>query len=240
MLKVMFEPPWSIRIEDEAPLAVVAVTHGSAALVHESSDGERTAYELMAGDVAIARGPDHYVVADREGTEPNIVIEPGGRCRTLDGVSLVDTMELGVRTWGNDERGSDVMLVGTYQSPGEVGRWLLDALPPIVVLRAGQWSSPVLRLLATEIVQQEPGQQVVLDRLLDLVLVSALRTVFAGDAGPAPTWFSADRDAVVGPVIRLMQSEPAEPWTVAGLAASVGVSRRSWHAASTNSSVSRR
>ena len=45
-------------------------------------------------------------------------------------------MDLGVRTWGNRADGRDVMLVGTYLTDGEISRWLLDALPTVVVLRA--------------------------------------------------------------------------------------------------------
>jgi AraC-like DNA-binding protein len=180
---------------------------------------------LHAGDVVIVRGPDPYVVADRPEREPTIVIDPGGHCTTLDGQSLLDAMSLGVRTWGNAAAGSDVMLVGTYQSAGEVSRWLLDALPRVVVLGAGDWDCPAVPLLATEIVRAEPGQQVVLDRLLDLLLVSALRAAFAANLGDVPVWFSANADPIVGEVIRLMQDQPGDPWTVASLASSVGVSR---------------
>jgi AraC-like DNA-binding protein len=113
----------------------------------------------------------------------------------------------------------------TYQTDSQVGRWLLDAIPEVVVLRADEWDSPVVPLLATEIVKDEPGQQVVLDRLLDLLLVTALRAAFASDRVEVPAWFSANSDPVIGRVVRLMQNEPAAPWTVATLAASVGVSR---------------
>jgi AraC-like DNA-binding protein len=225
-VKVEFAPPWSVRIEDQAPLTVVAVTHGGAWLVPcRSGDAMTEPIALGAGDVIVVRGPDPYVVADRPTTEPSIVIDPGGRCRTLDGRSLVEAMDLGVRTWGNDPAGSDVMLVGTYQTTGEVSRWLLDALPRVMVLRAGEWTSPVVPLLAAEIVREEPGQQVVLDRLLDLLLVSALRVAFADRSVAVPAWFSANADPVIGRVIRLMQNEPGEPWTVASLASTVGVSR---------------
>jgi AraC-like DNA-binding protein len=130
-----------------------------------------------------------------------------------------------VRTWGNRADGADVMLVGTYQTDGEVSRWLLDALPPVVVLRADDWDCPVLPLLATEIVKEEPGQQVVLDRLLDLLLVAALRAAFTSETVKVPAWYKAHADRVIGRVLRLMQNEPAQPWTVASLAAAVGVSR---------------
>jgi len=221
-LKVVLDPPWAMRIEDEAPLSVVAITHGRAWIIPVDSSAP---VALAAGDVVIARGPDHYAVASDPPVEPTIVIDPGGRCRTLDGRSLVDTMSLGVRTWGTSTTGPDVMLVGTYQTDGEVSRWLLESLPPLVVLRAQDWESPIVGLLADEIVKDEPGQQVVLDRLLDLLLVGALRAAFANGAVAVPTWFSASTDPIVGRVIHLMQNDPGQQWTVAGLAATVGVSR---------------
>lgn len=222
VLKVVLDAPWAMRINDEAPLSVVAITHGSAWIVPLDSS---TPIALTAGDIVIARGPDHYVVAGDPNVEPTIVIDPGGRCRTLDGSSLIDTMSLGVRTWGTSTTGSDAMLVGSYQTDGEVSRWLLDALPPLVVLRATEWESPIIRLLADEAVKEEPGQQVVLDRLLDLLVVGALRAAFANGDVAVPPWFSASADSIVGPVIRLMQNDPGQPWTVAQLSATVGVSR---------------
>jgi len=222
LMKVVLEPPWSMRIEDEAPLAVVAITHGEAWLVHAELSGP---VALAAGDIVIVRGPDPYVVAHHPDAEPTIVIDAGGDCHTLDGVSLLEAMDLGVRTWGNRADGADVMLVGTYQTDGEVSRWLLDALPTVVVLRATEWDSPVVPILAAEIASEEPGQQVVLDRLLDLLLVTALRAAFASHSLDIPAWFRANADPLVGRVVRLMQNEPAAPWTVATLASAVGVSR---------------
>jgi AraC-like DNA-binding protein len=225
LMKVVLEPPWSIDVRDEAPLAVVAITHGQGWLVPRTPDGPGEPVGFGAGDVVIVRGPGPYLVADRPETEPSIVIDAAGRCVALDGASLVEAMDLGVRTWGNCARGSDVMLVGTYQTAGEVSRWLLDALPHVVVLRAGEWDGLAVSLLATEIVKEEPGQQVVLDRLLDLLLVSALRAAFAAGSVAVPPWFSANADPVLGRVIRLMQNSPGESWTVASLASAVGVSR---------------
>lgn len=223
LLKVVLEPPWSLLIQDEAPLAVVAITHGSASLDHPSL--EAGPVELRAGDLAIIRGPDHYVIADRAGTEPTIAVDPIGRCRSLDGTDVADRMTMGVRTWGNRVEGSDVMLVGTYRSGGEVGRWLLDALPAVLVLRAGEWEDAAVRLLGAEIAREEPGQQVVLDRALDLVLVSAVRAAFAAGTVGAPPWFRARGDEVVAEALSLMHGEPSAPWTVESLAGEVGVSR---------------
>jgi AraC-like DNA-binding protein len=221
LVKVVMDAPWAMRIEDEAPLAVVAVTHGRAWLVHPSGEPRL----LAAGDIAVIRGPDHYVVAHDPAAVPTIVVDAGGNCQTLDGESVVQSMNLGVRTWGNRANGRDVMLVGTYQTEGEVSRWLVESLPAVVVVRAAEWDSPIVPLLAAEIAREDPGQQVVLDRVLDLLLVSSLRAAFAARTVDVPRWFSANADPIVGPVIRLMQDEPAAPWTVASLASAAGVSR---------------
>src|SRR5215203_4269843 len=92
LLRSIMDPPWSIRIHDEAPLTIVAMVHGDAWIVPEG--GERS--RLTAGDVAIIRGPDHYTVADDPATVPQVVIHPGQICMTPDGQHLAEAMHLGV------------------------------------------------------------------------------------------------------------------------------------------------
>ena len=219
LLRSVLDPPWSLRIRDEAPLTVAAVVRGTAWV---SYDGDEPV-ELGPGDVALLRGPDHYTVADSPTTPPQVVIHPGQLCTTLDGVSVAESMSQGVRTWGNNPDGADVVLTGTYQDDGEISRRLTDALPRLVVLRAADWDCPVIPLLADEIGKDDFGQEAVLDRLLDLLVVAALRTWFARHEAPA--WYRAHTDPIVGHALRLLHNNPAHPWTVATLAREVGVSR---------------
>jgi AraC-like DNA-binding protein len=223
LLRSSLDPPWSLRIEDRAPLTVLAMTRGTAYLV--ADDGEPVA--LRAGDVAILRGPDPYVVADDPSTPPQVAIEPGQVCRSLDaaGAELVESFSTGVRTWGNASEGATVMLTGTYQLDGEVSGRLLRALPALLVLRDGEWDCPVVPLLAAEIVKDDPGQEAVLDRLLDLLLIAVLRAHFARPESGGPDWFRAHADPVVGHALRLMHHNPAHPWTLASLASETHVSR---------------
>jgi AraC-like DNA-binding protein len=65
----------------------------------------------------------------------------------------------------------------------------------------------------------------VLDRLLDLLLVAAVRAHFTRAAADAPGWFRAQGDPMVSSALRLMQDNPAEPWTLASLAQETHVSR---------------
>lgn len=64
-----------------------------------------------------------------------------------------------------------------------------------------------------------------LDRLLDLLVLTCLRQVFAASADRAPRWYAAQDEPVIGEAIRLLQQQPAHPWTVATLASACGVSR---------------
>ncbi|HEV7723326.1 MAG TPA: AraC family transcriptional regulator [Iamia sp.] len=231
LLQVVMQPPFNIRIEDEAPLSLIAVTHGPVVLVDIDTG---LAVTLAAGDVALARGPDHYLIADQADTEVQVVIKPGQVCTTPDGVDVKVADVLGTRTWGSatgeagraTEGGATVaMIVGTYERAGEVSRRLLEALPALAVVRSGPATQPLVDLLAGEIVRDEPGQEAVLDRLLDLLLVTTVRTWFAGPEADTPAWYRANDDPVVGHALRLLHQEPAAPWTVASLARQVGVSR---------------
>lgn len=228
LLRMVMEPPWSVRIEDRAPLCLMSMTAGEAWIVPGGESEEARGAEatlLRPGDLAIVRGPEPYTVADLPGTAPQTRIGPGGTCTTLHGEPLSRSMQLGVRTWGNDPHGAATMLIGTYLLDGEISRRLLGALPPLLLLPADSRSSPLPALLDEEIARDEPGQSVVLDRLLDLLLIDALRTWFSRPGAEAPAWYRAMSDPVVGQALRLLQNEPAHPWTVAALADRTGVSR---------------
>ncbi|WP_103528613.1 AraC family transcriptional regulator, partial [Streptomyces sp. SM12] len=222
LLKSVFNPPWGLRIEDRAPLSVVTMLHGDAWILPDS--GRQVL--LRPGDVAVLRGPDAYTLADTPQTPAQITVGPEQRCSTSEGEDVTERMALGVRTWGEDSRtGSTVMLSGTYQAPSEIGRRLLATLPALLVRPATAGPNPLVGVLADEIGKDEIGQEIVLDRLLDLLLINVLRTWLADPESGAPRWFLAQSDPVVGPALRLIHEKPSTPWTVASLADSVGVSR---------------
>jgi len=133
-------------------------------------------------------------------------------------------MSIGVRTWGNSASGATRSVICAYEGHSEVSARLLDALPTVLVLRADEWDTPLVALLAAEAAHDGPGQEAYLDRLLDVLLIAVIRTWFDRDEN-APTWWQAERDTVVGPALKLIYNNPAYPWTVANLAAAVGSSR---------------
>jgi len=221
LLRSSLDPPWSLRIADEAPLTLVAVVRGRAWVIPDAGE----AATLHAGDVAILCGPRHYTVADDPLTAPQVVIHPGQHCTTPGGDELTQMGDMGVRTWGNSPDGATLLLTGTYQLRSEISRRLLAALPGLLVLPGADWENPLIGYLAEEIGKDDPGQEAVLDRLLDLLLIAVLRAWFARPEAEAPGWYLAHGDPVVGPALRLLHHAPAQPWTVGSLAAATGVSR---------------
>jgi AraC-like DNA-binding protein len=234
LLRVTMTPPWSVRVQDEAPLAVVAMTGGSTWYVPDDGDPIR----LGAGDLLLIARPDPYLFADSVDRPPQAVIHPDGRCETPSGANLELPAFHGVRTWGNAPIGRDTMLVGTYPSVSEVGSRLLRALPPALLMRAGDHRSGLVEVLADEIHGEGIGQASLLDRLLDGLTVTAIRHwVDVGSRTPVrgagvanspgaepPGWLHASTDPVVGAALDLMHDHTAEPWTVASLAQRVGMS----------------
>ncbi|CRZ17769.1 AraC family transcriptional regulator [Mycolicibacterium neworleansense] len=220
VLRLRMDPPWSLAIRDEAPLALICQTRGEAVIVGTRSG----TFTLGQGDVALTRGTENYVYADDPATSPSVVINPGQHCTTLSGEDLHFEMSLGLRSWGNSATGAAESIVCAYEGRSEVSARLLDALPTVLVLRAREWDTPLVDLLSLEAGRDGPGQEAYLDRLLDLLLIAVLRTWFDRD-GNAPAWWQAEHDPVVGPALKLIYNNPAHPWTVANLAAAVGCSR---------------
>jgi AraC-like DNA-binding protein len=94
-----------------------------------------------------------------------------------------------------------------------------------LILREGELDSPLVGVVADEVGRDRPGQEAVLDRLLDLLLIDVLRTWFTRADSPAPRWWAGQTDPVLGPVVQTLQHNPAHPWTVGELARMAGLSR---------------
>lgn len=220
LLRVPMTRPWCIRVRDEAPLTVVAVTQGRATFTREPDLPLR----LRRGDLLLVRGPTPYDVGDAPGREPIAVIHPGNRSETPDGATLDLPMSHGLRTWGNDPQGEDALLVGNYASVGEVGARMLSALPASLVIRGDDWDSPLVGLLLEQLGREGPGQAGLLDRLLDALVVAAVQH-WATTADDLPPWLRAGDDHEVAQALALVHDHPEAPWTLASLAHQVGLSR---------------
>lgn len=219
----ILDPPWALEIRDEAPLALATLVRGSGWLTRDGISPVR----METGDVAIVTGPTPYVVGDSLETAPQLRIHPGGVCEPLPGAPVDYSARLGVRTYGGRASGSVMVASGTYQLAGDVSRRLVTALPSVLVVPAADVAGSVMDMVSSEIQRDAAGQQSVLDRWLDLALITTLRAWFDRPESQAPGWYQAQTDPIAGTALRLLHEDPAYPWNVTELADRVGVSRAS-------------
>lgn len=223
-------PPWSITYAEAPALTVFATLGGHAALRLEDVPSTRPAH-LAAGDIALVAHSTRHTISDDLATPPQVVIS-GGHKQLLGDPGQHPEMlaNLAPRTWGDGLPGATTMLRGMFHLRGDAGRRLQAMLPPLAVIPAGPRTGAALDLLAAEAARDEPGQDAVLHRSLDLVLVLALRSWCASRSPADPSWYTALTDPAVGTALDYLHTDPARPWTVAGLAAAVGLSRAAFAA----------
>ncbi|MEN8651220.1 AraC family transcriptional regulator [Streptomyces sp. 21So2-11] len=213
-------PPWALHFVDGAPLTLCIALGGLGWIVPQGRPPER----VDAGEMVIVRGPEPFTFVDEIGTRAEPV-ECGEYCAVPEHGGT--RYRLGWNDQGSEEpgSGSTTLVVGAYPVNGEIGRWLLEALPDVLRVTPGGVADAVRDHLAAEVAVDTPGQQVVLDRLLDWLMVCSLREWFDQPESSPPAWYTAHRDPVVGDALRLLHAEPSTPWTVASLADRSGVSR---------------
>jgi AraC-like DNA-binding protein len=203
---------WGVRFPPGPRLAVHALVEGEA---HLWADDPAKGTRLLAGDIVLVR----------EAIEHRLGSEPGVRCIALHELPPAADGP-GYAAGDRDGERSAVFFCGAYAFEGDLHRGLVEAMPLTVRMRpaAGSTLRATMDLLGREVLRDEPGQQALLDRLLDVAFVQVLREHFA-DSAAAPGWFRASLDPNVGPALRAMHADPARRWTVGDLAAEALMSR---------------
>lgn len=91
--------------------------------------------------------------------------------------------------------------------------------------RSGHWLEQSILHLVDEAGSARPGSDALLAKLSEALFVDTRRRFMAGLPTQTTRWLAAARDPVVGRSLVLLHRRPADPWTIAGLSAEVGLSR---------------
>jgi AraC-like DNA-binding protein len=207
---------WGIAFPTTQGIAVHGIVDGETYLW---SDDPARARRVLPGDLVLVRGSlEHYLAH-----------EPGAACRPLTDIAT-GSPGAAAREVRIDDRGDGpgaVFFCGAYMFDGDLCAALLAGLPDVIHLRPQVGSSlrATMDILGSELLAPAPGQQALLDRLLDVALVQVLRLHFAADVEAAPAWFRALDDPAIGAALRAVHAEPQRAWTVAELAAEAALSR---------------
>ena len=91
--------------------------------------------------------------------------------------------------------------------------------------QAGRWLESSILHLVQEAASETVGSQAMLAKLSEALFVDTLRRYVASLPDQQPGWLAGARDPVVGKSLALFHSDVQHPWTIATLAAAVGISR---------------
>ncbi len=108
-------------------------------------------------------------------------------------------------------------------------RWL-TALPPVLHasgsnIRNAPWVMSTLQLIDNELQGLQPGYQTIVNHLMYTLFVEAIRAHVQSDSLEEGSWFRAVLDAKLAAALHAIHMQPEQPWTVASLAKTTGMSR---------------
>ena len=199
---------WGVRYSAFGEPSFCAVLEGRCRL---TVDGHRP-LTLEAGDFVLLPATPGFTMS---GFEPV-------RLERFD--PKVTSKVLGEVRHGTRGGRPDVRLLGgwfVFHSPDTA--LLVSLLPSLVHVRGVERLSTLVRLVGEEASERRAGRELVLTRLVEVLLIEALRATPGDDAPPGLLRGLAD--ARLAPAIRQMHSQLARSWTVALLARTAALSR---------------
>jgi len=103
-------------------------------------------------------------------------------------------------------------------------------LPNLILIRADQAQTlalhGTLQLLASEMMEQAPGSEVVAQRLAEVLFIQAMRAHIVSNAERCNRgWLHAIFDPKIGAALKSIHENVNSAWTVESLAAAAGMSR---------------
>ncbi|MCC5066048.1 AraC family transcriptional regulator [Xanthomonas campestris] len=130
---------------------------------------------------------------------------------------------------GAQDGPADVRIVIGHCSFGSPDAALLvSLLPRLVLVRGEPRLTTLVNLVGEEARTSRPARAVVLARLLEVLLIEALRSLTASDTTPGLV--RALSDARLAAALRALHGAPAHAWTIDALAKEAALSRSSFFA----------
>ena len=206
---VVASAPWAVRRSELARPFYFAVLEGACQLTVEGQT-----LVLNAGDFALIPAARAFATSSldrdppREGEAVDTPIAPmPGGARVGDPAGSVDVR----------------MLVGHCVFGSADAALLVPLLPRWLHVRGDPRLATLMQLVGDESRADRPAREIVMARLLEVLLIEALRSA-AGTAA-SPGLVRGLGDARLAVALRAMHAQPAQAWTIAALARETAMSR---------------
>ncbi|MGO2240721.1 MAG: AraC family transcriptional regulator [Halomonas sp.] len=199
---------WSVHRSKVGGPFYCAILEGGCRLEAEGHDE----IVLMEGDFVLIPSAQNFAMSS--------LLPTGAK----DIVSAPILLPNGEHRLGSVDDPPDVRLLLGYcifRSPDAA--LLASLLPKLVQVRGVSRLAILMQLVSDETRAQRPARDVVLERLLEVLLIEALRS--GGKTNAAPGLLRGLTDERLAVAIRLMHESPGRSWTVTQLASEATLSR---------------
>jgi AraC-like DNA-binding protein len=202
---------WAVRYSEYGRPSFCIVLDGSCRLALDGYDP----ITISTGDFVLlpvtpAFTISSFVPAPPVYLDPNAVA--GGR----------DELRYGDQEGAADMRSLGGSFLFDCADPG----LLVSLLPKVVHVRGSKRLAQLVAMVSEESSEQKPGNEFVLSRLVEMLLVEAMRSTTTGSAPPGLLRGLGDERLAVA--LKAMHAHIDRPWTVSQLAKAAALSRSSF------------
>ncbi len=188
------QAPWSMDFKDTSSASFHLVRRGEC--------------WVMSGDLVECLGPGDLVFIE-PGRDHMLASQPPGQ----------DSPPSGAGT---------LLLCGYCDFIQETGTPLLDVFPSLTIVREEEllkhpWLKSTLDQLSTEYMSQQPGAELVVNKLTEVVLVELIRINFG--RGEQSRFIAALSDKRIEKALQHLHNSPQIPWTLEKMGEEIGMSR---------------
>jgi AraC-like DNA-binding protein len=205
---------WGIRYAAHDAPGFTLILKGRAWIAFEGKEP----IEMQEGDFLLLPSTPAF----------SLYSEPGVEC------ALREPIAGAVRHGDQDGEPDFVSLGGSFQIEKVNASLLLALLPEFIHIRAREGRAgrlgQVIDLIMDECSADDPGKEMILQRLLEIMLVEALRWRNIHADADAAGLLNAMRDPVFARVLHAMHADVRAKWTVSELARVAGISRSAFAA----------
>jgi AraC-like DNA-binding protein len=201
---------WGVRYSAFEQPSFAAVLEGRCRL---AVDRHRP-LTLEAGDFVLLPATPGFTMSGFESVAPTLI----------DAKAAAAAGQAGEVRHGTRGGRPDVRLLGGYfvfDAPDH--GLLVSLLPAVIHVRGVERLSTLVRLVGDEALEKRDGRELILSRLIEVLLVEALRASASDDAPPGLLRGLADPR--LAPALRQMHGQIARSWTVPELAKAAALSR---------------
>lgn len=204
---------WAVRYAEFGQPSFCAVLEGECVLAVEGQEP----VTLRSGDfILMPATPGFTLSAVEGGGAAPVLRDPRNKPPMPEG-------EQGLRHGTPDGPADMRMLGGYFEFDSPDAALLVALLPALLLVRETAALPTLVQLVRQECLATLPGRDLVLGRLVEVLLIEALRCGHHDGAPPGLLRGLADARVAVG--LRLMHSAPGHSWTVDALAREAALSR---------------